>query len=97
MSSKVFLVNMFSFLKRSTEEPDDLAKYDFLSFARMNFENDEACRFSRAPLLSPLLSAENDEDRKVTLHVSSSTKLTDIQTSLDFQDVLKDLVASRQL
>lgn len=68
MSSKV-LVNMFSFLKRSTEEPDDLAKYDFLSFARMNFQNDEACRFTRAPLLSPLLSAENDEDRKVTLPI----------------------------
>jgi len=56
--------------KRSTEEPDDLAKYDFLSFARMNFQNDEACRFTRAPLLSPLLSAENDEDRKAACAIS---------------------------
>ena len=60
-----FCIFSLTFLKRSIAEPDDLSKYDFLSFASINFQNGEACKFSRVPLVEPLLSSGNDEDRMV--------------------------------
>lgn len=56
--------------RRSIAEPDDLSKFDFLSFASINFQNGEACKFSRVPLVEPLLSSGNDEDRMASSALS---------------------------
>ncbi|XP_074634080.1 myosin-VIIa-like isoform X1 [Acropora palmata] len=44
------------------EEPGILSQFDFFSFAQGNFQNEEMCRFSRTPLLAPLLHNNNKED-----------------------------------
>ena len=46
-------------------EPEDLSKFDFLNFAEIKFQNGETCKFARAPLSTPLLSCDNDDDRMV--------------------------------
>ena len=65
-NSECFFV-FFIFLKRSIAEPGDLSQFDFLSFAQANFQNGQVFRFTRAPLLEPLLNSENKEDHMVRI------------------------------
>lgn len=56
--------------QRQKIEPDDLSQYDFINFASKNFQNGEMCRFSRTPLLAPLLSIDKEEDRMASCAIS---------------------------